>query len=60
MHGRWPGLSDEALVDGDLAGTTDYRQVLAEVLMTRCGLAAPRDVFPGLVPAPLGVVRPRP
>ncbi len=60
VHGRWPGLSDAALVDGDLAGTTDYRQVLAEVLTTRCGLAAPRGVFPGLVPAPLGVVRPRP
>jgi uncharacterized protein (DUF1501 family) len=59
VYGQWPGLADDDLVDGDLAGTTDYRQILAEVLVRRCGLASPGDVFPGLVPAPLGVVRPR-
>jgi uncharacterized protein (DUF1501 family) len=59
VYGRWPGLTDADLVDGDLAGTTDYRQILAEVLVRRCGLASPADVFPGLVPEPLGVVRAR-
>ncbi len=59
VHGRWPGLSDADLVDGDLAGATDYRQLLAEVLTARCGVASVADVFPGLAPAPLGIVRPR-
>ena len=59
VHGRWPGLADDDLVDGDLAGATDYRQLLAEVLTARCGVASVSSVFPGLAPAPLGVVRPR-
>ena len=59
VYGRWPGLGDDDLVDGDLAGATDYRQVLAEVLSVRCGVGTVADVFPGLTPAPLGVVRPR-
>lgn len=33
VHGRWPGLDDSALHDGrDLAVTTDFRSVLAELL----------------------------
>jgi uncharacterized protein (DUF1501 family) len=59
VHGRWPGLTEADLVDGDLAGATDYRQLLAEVLTARCGVASVGSVFPGLAPAPLGVVRPR-
>jgi len=50
VHGQWPGLAEEDLVDGDLAATTDYRAILAEVLEKRCG-AAVGDVdgiFPGL------------
>ncbi len=32
VHGRWPGLDDGALHEGrDLAVTTDFRQVLAEI-----------------------------
>jgi uncharacterized protein (DUF1501 family) len=57
VHGTWPGLSDAALVDGDLAGTTDYRQILAEVLSKRCGLADPAAVFPGLTSTPVGVAK---
>src|SRR5918912_1707998 len=56
VYGRWPGLADADLVEGDLAGTTDYRQILAEILVKRCGLRNVGDVFPGLAPAPLGVV----
>ncbi len=59
VHGRWPGLADGDLVDGDLAGVTDYRQVLAVVLTARFGVGSVGLVFPGLAPAPLGVVRPR-
>jgi uncharacterized protein (DUF1501 family) len=59
VHGRWPGLARDDLVDGDLAGATDYRQLLAEVLTARCGVPSVGSVFPGLTPAPLGVVRAR-
>ncbi len=56
VHGAWPGLAEAALDDGDLAGTTDYRNVLAEALVRRSGLpaAALADVFPGLIVAPVG------
>jgi uncharacterized protein (DUF1501 family) len=56
LLGRWPGLSAAALEDGaDLAVTTDYRDVLAEVLAGHMGLADPATVFPGLTPAPAGL-----
>ncbi len=56
LLGRWPGLANEALEEGaDLAVTTDYRDVLAEVLAGHMGLADPAEVFPGLKPAPLGL-----
>lgn len=58
VYGRWPGLAQDQLDDGDLAGTTDYRTILAEVLEKRCGLAA-GSVFPGLGTERLGLVRPR-
>ncbi len=57
MFGDWPGLETLRLDQGvDLAATTDFRQVLAEVLALR---AAERDrVFPGLAPqVPLGLLR---
>ena len=28
VHGTWPGLADAALDDGDLAATTDYRNLI--------------------------------
>lgn len=59
VYGTWPTLASKALVDGDLAVTTDYRQVLAEIVTKRCGVAA-GSVFPGLAAAPLGVVAPLP
>lgn len=56
VHGTWPTLVDSALDDGDLAGTTDYRDVLAEVLVKRLGLAPSQlsTVFPGLAPSSPG------
>lgn len=59
VHGTWPTLEDEALSGGDLAGTTDYRQILAEILEKRCEGSAMSTVFPGLTSDRLGVVRPR-
>jgi uncharacterized protein (DUF1501 family) len=61
VHGRWPGLDDAHLVDGDLAGTTDHRALLAEILAVRCGQSDVTQIFPGLGPTkPLGIVRHRP
>lgn len=47
MHGRWPGLAEAALDHGDLAGTTDFRSVVGELLVRHglrpdLGLARPR------------------
>jgi uncharacterized protein (DUF1501 family) len=36
VHGPWPGLAEANLDDGDLKGTTDYRDVLGEALTRRC------------------------
>ena len=56
LLGNWPGLSNGALEEGaDLAVTTDYRDVLAEVLVSHMGLSDPDIVFPGLTPSPLGL-----
>ncbi len=60
VHGTWPGLASHQLDNGvDLAVTTDYRTVLAEIVATRlnAGPALPA-IFPGGVPARrLGIVR---
>jgi hypothetical protein len=45
-------------VGGDLAVTTDYRALLAEALVKRCGLS-PSTVFPGQVTPTEGVFRRR-
>lgn len=57
--GDWPGLASEALYDrADLAVTTDYRQVLGELLTRRLGNPNVQAVFPGFGGAsPLGVFR---
>ncbi len=55
-YGSWPGLQADKLVDGDLAVTTDYRNVLAEVVVRRLDRSA-TGVFPGLSYRPLGLTR---
>jgi uncharacterized protein (DUF1501 family) len=48
VYGRWPGLSREQLNEGrDLALTTDYRQVLGEVVTRTLGAGNLDIVFPG-------------
>jgi len=54
-YASWPGL--ENTEDADLAVTTDYRQVLAEVVHRRFPAAAVSSVFPGLVYDPVGFMR---
>ena len=58
VYGRWPGLQPEQLFEGrDLAVTTDYRDVLSEIVRGHLG-QNPAQVFPGFAPgAPLGLLR---
>jgi len=57
VHGTWPTLADAALTDGDLTATTDYRAVLADVLVNRTGASAAQvqEVFPNYMGTTLGV-----
>jgi uncharacterized protein (DUF1501 family) len=51
VHGAWPGLASQDLVGpGDLAVTTDYRDLLAELCMRRLGNPALDKIFPGFTP----------
>ena len=43
---QWPGLASENLFDGDLDITTDYRTVLADVLINRLSAPDIGAVFP--------------
>lgn len=56
IHTDWPGLAPEKLEDGDLAITTDYRDVLAEVLQYRLHNNDMDLVFPRHSVSPLGLV----
>jgi uncharacterized protein (DUF1501 family) len=48
VYGRWPGLENEQLNEGrDLALTTDFRQVLGEVVAQTLGAENLEMVFPG-------------
>lgn len=59
IHARWPGLHDAALDESDLAITTDYRDVLAEILVQRIGSTTLDHIFPGYTPTLPGIMRPR-
>lgn len=60
VHADWPGLATQDLTAGeDLAVTTDYRQVLAEMLARHFGVSDLQGVFPGWTPGPwLGIYDP--
>lgn len=52
VHGRWPGLAEEGLVDGmDLPVTTDYRQLLSHYC---AGVGSP-DLFPDFASSSLAL-----
>jgi uncharacterized protein (DUF1501 family) len=59
VHGRWPGLTADKLYEGrDLAITTDFRDLLSEVLAAHLGARNLAAVFPGHSPARFpGVMR---
>jgi len=48
VYGRWPGLAREQRYDGrDLAVTTDFRSVFAEVVRGHLKLTDTSSIFPG-------------
>jgi uncharacterized protein (DUF1501 family) len=58
VHGRWPGLRDEARFESrDLAVTTDFRDVLTEVVRHHLGIDAAgiERIFPGHTAARVGL-----
>ncbi len=57
VYGRWPGLEREQLYENrDLALTTDFRDVLSELVVRHIGNRAVRDVFPGYEAKTLGLL----
>jgi uncharacterized protein (DUF1501 family) len=61
VHGRWPGLAPDRLYEQrDLAVTTDFRDLLAELLSGHLGARNVSAVFPGFAIDPArrpGVMR---
>lgn len=59
VYGDWPGLhTDQLYQRADLAITTDYRQVLSEILIRRLGNPHLDTIFPGLQDyTPLGILQ---
>jgi uncharacterized protein (DUF1501 family) len=48
VYGRWPGLAADRRYEGrDLAVTTDFRDVFAEIVVRHLGVADARPIFPG-------------
>jgi uncharacterized protein (DUF1501 family) len=56
VHTQWPGMGLPQLDNGDLAVTTDYRDVLAEIAFRRLGNANFGTLFPNYTPTFQGVV----
>ena len=57
VYGKWPGLEKEQLYEGrDLALTTDFRDVLGELVSRHLGNTGLKTVFPGYDPKMLGLV----
>ena len=49
VYGRWPGLRAEQLFEGrDLAVTTDFRSLFAEVAVRHLGVPWTAPLFPGI------------
>ncbi|PWU07041.1 MAG: hypothetical protein C5B51_10875 [Terriglobia bacterium] len=57
VYGRWPGLEREQLYENrDLALTTDFRDVLGELVLSHLGNPTLASVFPGYDPKFLGLL----
>jgi uncharacterized protein (DUF1501 family) len=51
VHGEWPGMAEGQLIGpGDLAVTTDYRDVLSEILTKRLNNPTVDEIFPDYQP----------
>ena len=56
VHGEWPGMAEGQLIGpGDLAVTTDYRDVLSEILSKRLNNPATDEIFPEYKPTIPGI-----
>lgn len=57
VWGVWPGLDTADLFEQvDLQVTTDFRQVLSEIMIARCGFTSLTQLFPGYAyPGPVGI-----
>jgi uncharacterized protein (DUF1501 family) len=52
--GKWPGLRPSELYEGrDLAVTTDYRDLFAEIALSHLGVNPKAELFPGYAPKKL-------
>jgi uncharacterized protein (DUF1501 family) len=60
VYGKWPGLAREQRWEGrDLAITTDFRDVFAEVVTGHLGAKDISKIFPGYgYKKPVGFLRP--
>jgi uncharacterized protein (DUF1501 family) len=56
-YGRWPGLNTHNLTDGDLAVTTDYRDILASITRARFPETSLSRLFPGFTSTPMDIMR---
>jgi uncharacterized protein (DUF1501 family) len=57
VYGNWPGLAADKLYEGrDLALTTDFRDVLGELVAHHLGNPNPGAIFPGYSPRMPGLV----
>ena len=53
VYGKWPGLASQQLFENrDLAVTTDFRDVFAELVAKQLGVASLKEVFPGYDASP--------
>ena len=56
VYGEWPTLARDQLVEArDVRVTTDYRDILGEIVLKRIGNPALETVFPGYEPRFLGL-----
>jgi uncharacterized protein (DUF1501 family) len=55
VHGTWPGL-DHLYENRDLAVTTDFRDIFAEILTKQLAVPSLGGVFPGYAPKVRGVM----
>jgi len=57
VHGKWPGLGSQQLYENrDLAITTDFRDIFAELLTKQLAVPSLKTVFPGYEPKVRGVL----